>query len=441
MSTTVSTGSTGLRRHHIPGRFGAWMRCHLVALLVWLVVFVIGLQGLYDRLARGSLLTDLGSYNPWGLWVASYIWFIGLSAGAFLLSTLVYVFRIRRLERVAPLALFVSLVTLFMALLMIWFDIGHMARFWEVYLRPNFHSAMAWMVWLYTAYLLLLLAETYLVLRPRLVAQVGAAGLSGSIARLVAGRRTSLIDGERSRGQRAILILGALGIPLAIAFHGGVGALFATVDARAVWNSSLYPILFLVGALFSGGALFTGLVAFVWPSRDEDWRSIVRLLGSITLGLLLIEALLDWADLSVPLWYHIGIDVSALSYMLTGPFWWVFWIVQVGLGLAVPAGLLIWGRRSPQVVGAAGLLAAVVFIAARLDLILPGFVSPELVGLPNSYHDGRLLYHYFPTWSEWELVAFVIAVGVALFVIGIRLLPILSGTDAPALQTSEGDQL
>jgi molybdopterin-containing oxidoreductase family membrane subunit len=408
---------------------------------VWLVVFVIGLQGAYDRLASGSQQTDLGSYNPWGLWVSSYIWFIGLSAGSFLLSTLVYVFRIRQLERVAPLALFVALVTLFMALLMIWFDIGHMDRFLEVYLRPQFNSAMAWMVWLYTAYFLLLIAETYLVLRPRLVEQRNAPGLSGWIARvLVAGRRTPLTEQERRSGQRVILILGAVGIPLAIAFHGGVGALFATVDARDVWHSALYPVLFLVGALFSGGALFTGLVAFVWPTRDAQWQSTVRLLGWITLGLLALEALLEWADLSVPLWYRIGTDVSALTYMLTGPFWWVFWIVQIGLGLVVPAVLLIWGRRSPYVVGAAGLLAGVVFLAARLNLVLPGFVTPELQGLQLSYHDGRLLYQYIPTWPEWELVAFVIAVGVAAFAIGMRLLPILSGTDTTTSQSTEGDQ-
>ncbi len=436
MGATIPTALPRSR----PRGFGGWTRWQLAALLVWLVVFVVGLQGVSDRLASGSQQTDLGSYNPWGLWVSSYIWFIGLSAGSFLLSTLVYVFRIRQLERVAPLALFVALVTLFMALLMIWFDIGHMDRFLEVYLRPQFNSAMAWMVWLYTTYFLLLIVETYLVLRPRLVAQAQAPGLSGSLARvLVAGRRTPLTDGERAGGQRAILILGAVGIPLAVAFHGGVGALFATVDARDVWHSALYPILFLVGALFSGGALFTGLVAFVWPSRDEHWRSTVRLLGWITLGLLLLEALLDWADLSVPLWYRIGTDVSALEYLLTGPFWWVFWIVQVGLGLVVPAALLVWGRRSPQVIGAAGLLAGVVFLGARLNLVLPGFVSPELQGLQLSYHDGRLLYQYVPTWPEWELVAFVIAVGVALFAIGIWLLPILSGTDIPAPQTSEGD--
>ena len=126
---------------------------------LWLVIAVLGAIGIGERIVLGDRLGFDGSYIPWGMWVAAYIFFIGLSAGAFLLSSMVYVFGFRQFEQIGPLALFTAAVTLAMALISILFDLGHMERFWEVFVRPQFHSMMAWMVWLYTSYFLLLLGR------------------------------------------------------------------------------------------------------------------------------------------------------------------------------------------------------------------------------------------------------------------------------------------
>src|SRR3989338_8347994 len=126
---------------------------------VWLIFFGVGAVGIWQRLVYGHHLANYNSFVPWGLWVAAYIFFVGLSAGAFLLSSLVYVFKVKALEPIGRLSLVVAVITLFMALLSIWFDIGHMERFWYVFVRPSFGSMMAWMIWMYTAYFLLLLAE------------------------------------------------------------------------------------------------------------------------------------------------------------------------------------------------------------------------------------------------------------------------------------------
>jgi len=56
---------------------------------------VIGLIGLLDRFTSGHTHANYGSYVPWGLWVAGYIYLMGLSAGVFLMSSLVFVFRIK----------------------------------------------------------------------------------------------------------------------------------------------------------------------------------------------------------------------------------------------------------------------------------------------------------------------------------------------------------
>src|ERR1051325_3141204 len=138
------------------------------------IFFVLGLAGWADRLIYGHVHANYGSVVTWGLWVAAYIYFIGLSAGSFLISSLVYVFGLKRFERIGRLAVFSAIVTLFLALLSIWADLGHMGRAWHVVVYANFKSPMAWMIWLYSAYFALLLAEMWFLLRADLV--IGARG-------------------------------------------------------------------------------------------------------------------------------------------------------------------------------------------------------------------------------------------------------------------------
>jgi len=45
-----------------------------------------------------------------------------------------------------------------------------------------------------------------------------------------------------------------------------------------------------------------------------------------------------------------------LQLALFGPYWWVFWILQVGLGTVLPVLLLVLRPEDPWAVGWAGLL-------------------------------------------------------------------------------------
>jgi protein NrfD len=375
---------------------------------LWVVLAVIGGIGIIERLTTGHRLAAYTSYIPWGMWVAAYIYFIGLSAGAFLLSSLVYVFGVHKLERIAKLSLYVAAVTLVMALMTIWFDLGHLERFYYVFLRPQFHSMMAWMVWLYTAYFVLLLAELVFAVRRDVVAMP-----------------PSQIAGD----DKALRVLGAIGIPLAIAFHGGVGALFGTVAAREYWHSPLYPIIFLTGALLSGGALMTFIVAVFWPQKDAEWRDLVAFLGKIVLGLVLLDVIFEWAEYSIPMWYGIGSEYGLMRYVLFGPFWYVYWVFHIVLGVLVPVSLLARARSVAAVAAAAGLIFTT-FFAIRLDLVIPGLVAPELQGLQSAYLDpigSRLSYAYVPSFFEWQVLMGVLAVGIALFYLGYRYLPLIGG--------------
>ena len=392
---------------------------------VWFVLLVIGIVGVWSRLAHGHEAANYGSYVTWGLWVAGYIYFIGLSAGAFLISSLVYGFGVKKLEPIGKLALFTAVITLFMALFSIWFDLGHMGRFFFIFTRPNFSSMMAWMVWLYTAYFILLLAELWLALRPDLVRMAKEGGAGGTIARRLLFGRTEVSEERLARSRRRLRVLALIGIPLAIAFHGGVGALFGTVVARPYWHTPLYPILFLTGALVSGGALLIAIVAFFWPTRDAVYHETLRFLGRIVLGLLAFDLLLEFAEYTIPMWYGIGPEHELLKAVLFGRFWWMFWGLHILLGSAIPLYLLLSRGDSPRAVGWAGALIALTFMAVRLNIVVPGLIEPQLRGLEHAYRDARLTFAYVPSLMEWEVSVFIVALGAALFYLGYRYLPLV----------------
>ena len=362
----------------------------------WILVAAglgIGSIGVIDRLLYGHIHAAYGSIIPWGLWVALYIYFVGLSAGAFLVSSLVYVFRIKQFEPLGRLSVFTALITLLVALLFIWFDLGHMERAWRVLLTPNFHSMMAWMVWLYTAYFILLLLEAYF---------------------LVFAKNMTMVR-----------ILGTIGVPLAIMFHGGVGALFGVIAARPYWHSGMYPIIFLVSALASGGALITAISLFV----HDGWRKYqdaILSVGRLVLCFLLVDILFNISEILVGLYGAIPHHVNPYLTVMKGPFWWVFWYVQLGIGMVVPVILLSLPSIRATKIGLATAVICILFgfIGVRLNIVIPALAAEEITGLVSAYRSARLSTYYFPSLMEWLVSIFICSLGMLLFVLGQKFFPL-----------------
>src|SRR4030043_1537382 len=106
---------------------------------------VIGSWGLIKFFVYGKSTLALGSYIPWGLWVALYTFFLGLTAGAFLITILTYVFRIKIFSGIGPLSAFTVVVTILAEMIIITLDIGHPMRLYRLFITPGFKSMIFWM--------------------------------------------------------------------------------------------------------------------------------------------------------------------------------------------------------------------------------------------------------------------------------------------------------
>lgn len=392
--------------------------------IIGLIMTVIGLVGWGDRFMYGHLHANYGSIVTWGLWIAVYIYFIGLSAGAFLISSLVYVFNLKQFEKIGRVALYTAVVTLILALLSVVADLGHMGRSWYVMVFPNFKSPMAWMIWLYSAYFTLLCFELWFVLRADFIRLKDEPGFRGKLYGFLTFGSHDVSSATIERDRKKVKILATIGVPLAIVFNGGGGALFGIVAARPHWHSGLFPILSLLSALVSGGALLI-VIAANFKDGWEKNKDTVLLLGKMVLGLLLLDVLFQFSEILVAFRGGIPGHSAGFELEMFGHYWWVFWGVQVVLSTLLPVYLLSSAgtRNSLRMVTLAGLLIAIGFIGTRLNIVIPGLAVEEIKGISHAIASSRLSADYFPSVTEFLLTVGVFGIGLLLFGFGENYLP------------------
>lgn len=368
--------------------------------LIWIlgvIALIVGAAGMLDRLRFGLAPTALSSYVPWGLWVGFYDYLVWLEVGSLLLfSGLVYIAHNESLAKIKPLVLFTGFVVLLMALILVAMDLGHFERFWHVYVYADFGSMITWMVWLHTAYLILLVVELVLALR--------------------------------GTGKGLLRVLGLISLPLGLMLILVSGSIFGVVAARPLWNTSNLPLMFFISALAAGASLLLLLVTVFWADKKSDeYARLTQRLAQIA-GWLLLGGTFVAGVLAFTILYQGGGNpqrAAALQLILTGPFWWSFWIVHILLGVIVPVVIYFIFYRNRWLLTLGAALSVITFVAVTLNIVIPVLATPELEGLAEAYHHQKLSLNYVPNLTEWLVVIFIFGFGALLYGLGLRFLPVL----------------
>ncbi|HRJ58801.1 MAG TPA: polysulfide reductase NrfD [Anaerolineales bacterium] len=365
---------------------------------VGILALLIGGIGMYQRFTEGLRPTALGSFVPWGLWVATYEYFVWLEIGSLVVFTLmVYVFKINPILHKMALTLYLTaLAILAMALILIGLDLGHPFRFWHVMVWPQWNSLLAWMIWAHMIYMVVLVGKLL----------IEAYGKSAGLKKLG-------------------IWLSYISIPLGIALVAIAGSVFSVVVGRPAWQGNGLPLYFLVSSLVVGTGLLTFLFVWFYPNKEEqEYIDTVRWMGKLLLGLLTVGLTAAALGGMVLLYPGIPAQAEALKTALFGPLWWLYWVLHIGVGVIIPIFLLLARTPSPKQIGvAAGLLIAT-FIAVPLNIVVPaqtviGIIEADLV---NSFFGPTLNAGYFPTSSEWLVTLFALAFGFLVFLFGFTVL-------------------
>lgn len=336
-----------------------------------------------------------GSYVPWGLWVALYFHGVGIAGGVFVVGAIGYLLRLPGLVNRLPVVLWTSAAALITGLIAVGLDLGRPSRASFMFLTPNFTSMMAFNSWMYMVFL---------------------ATLAGCF---VLHRRASTATPQVDRTGWLVPLL-YFGIVLGVAFPSQSGVFFGVVEAKPFWSSALLPVIFLTSAVAGGASVLLLLLTFLPSVPETPEGRTFGFLRWTTIGSVVTYFALEFGKMSIALWAPASNAREPVELILTGPFWWVFWLVHVGGGLLALA--LLWRGRSHAVIGTGAFLVALTFVAARLNVLIPGQSFSELKGLGAAFTHSKLTFYYQATVTEYLVALFIGSVGVGLMYVGLRLL-------------------
>lgn len=414
MSTIVKNSEQIKRQLSRTSPFFKWW----ISILI--VLFALGGYFIVERLIVGLTTTNLSSITPWGAWIAFYIFFVGLSAGSFLLSTMIFVFGMKQYDKVGKMALFTAIICMIVALTFVLMDLGRPERAFSALLHWNVTSILAWEMRFYVVYITLLVTELYIAMRADLVRIRTTNSIKGLVARLITFKNATVNEYTEKRDDKWMKILGIIGIPLAIlGVHGGTGAIFAVVSARPAWNSGIFPIIFVVSAMVSGTALLLAIYIFrSFVLKQTIDKQMVIGLAKMMVAFLFIDLLLQFYDYLVGLYSLADSHLLSLQTMMRSSYSWTFWGVQMFLGALIPIVIVFWKKTSENIVALfiAAVLVVIGIIGVRFNIVVPSQIVPIMEGMPMG--------DYYPTFREWMVSVGTVAMGLLIFSMGDFLLPL-----------------
>lgn len=375
--------------------FYAWMTL-LTALAL------VGANAWAQQVQQGMAVTGMSDHVSWGLYIANFVFMVGLAAGAVMMVIPAYLYRDKDMHDVVIFGELVAVAALVMALAFVLVDMGRPDRFWHMIPglgRFNWPmSLLTWDVLVLGGYLLLNLhISGYLVY-------------------------TRFLGQTPNRSWYIPFVM--LSIVWAISIHSVTAFLFSGLGGRPFWNSALLAPRFINSAFISGPAFIIILLMVlhrVTPLRigDGPTRTLVKILRVTTivnLFMLISELFTEF--------YAGGSHVASARYLFVGahghdalvPWIWT----SIGLNTAACLALL-----TPDVVKKRRLLLLAcvatflgVWIEKGMGLIVPAFV-------PSTLHE---IVEYHPTLIEWRVTVGIWAAGLMLLTLGVKTaIPVLGG--------------
>jgi len=260
----------------------------------------------------GQIIANVYHHEYWGFPIALYFWLVGGSAGSFVISSLGWVFGVKKYK---PIAFFASNFATFLLLIvpiLLIIDLGKPYRFFHILMVTSFSHWSAPMVW-----------GSFFI-------------LSYPVGMMVYSYFVYKKDPKWAR------IFGILAVILAICTHWYTGVVIQLNPSRIPNHDSAAPILFLTGAYVSGIGL---LIVCMWLRNKFARREIVpeELLISMS-RLMLYGIVFDMFLLLndfLQATYGTGEDHTMMYDVLLGVFRWPYLYLELVWGLWIPLAILI----------------------------------------------------------------------------------------------------
>lgn len=375
-STTDKITSDLLRPIRLTKGFMAWMGFLGVSLVVCLGAYVI-------QLKDGLVVTGLGDYVSWGMYISNFVFFVATSLIGMLISAVLGLSGAKWASPLARIAEIIALAFAAVAGLVIVSDMGHPERLLNVFIHGRIQSPILWDVTVVTIYVLISALFLYIPLIPDLKICHDKLDklppFARNIYKVLSLNWTGSHEQEKIVKQltRAIAIFI---IPVALAIHTVTSWLFASTS-RIGWDSSIFGPYFVTGAFVSGSAAV--IIAMYFYRKNyklEDYITLSHFdkMGKLLVLVSLVYLYFNLNEYMVPAYKMKKFDAIHLQSLFAGTHALMFWSVQI-FGLILPIILLVFNRMRkplPMLVIASFVLVGAWF--KRYIIVVPTMEHPFL---------------------------------------------------------------
>ncbi len=370
------------------------------------VLVAAGLALWAVQLTGGMVQTAMRNLDSWGLYITMFMFFVGLSAGGLIISSVPKAFGIRGFGGISKVAVMSSIAATVAAIGFVVVDLGQPLRVWELFAYSNLGSPLMWDIIVLATYLILSCAYLW--------AQV----------RAEAGKVSST----------ALRVISVVALVCAVLVHSVTAWIFGLQQSHEMWHTALLAPWFVSSALVCG----TGLVTLVCMALSragylelsrESLVKLVKLLGAFVV----VDLYFFGCDLLTEA-FPGGEGLAVVEMLVSGPLAPFFW-GEVVLCVAAAVVCFTPSLRTTPLLVAASAAAILAILCKRVQLLvggfqlanvdLPGAVTPMTLtnweaGLQGAYQ-GLV---YWPAPLEWGVALGVVALAVLVFLLGLKFLPL-----------------
>ncbi len=370
------------------------------------VLTVAGLALWAMQLTGGMVQTAMRNLDSWGLYITMFMFFVGLSAGGLIISSVPKAFGIKGFGGVSKVAVMSSIAATVAAIGFVVVDLGQPLRVWELFAYSNLGSPLMWDI---------IVLATYLVL---------------SCAYLWAQ-----VQAERGKvSSTALRVISVVALVCAVLVHSVTAWIFGLQQGREMWHTALLAPWFVSSALVCG----TGLVICVAAAlrragylalEQAQLARLAKLLGAFVV----VDLYFFGCDLLTEA-FPGGEGLAVVEMLVSGPLAPFFW-GEVVLCVAAAVVCFTPSLRTTPLLVAASVAAIVAILCKRVQLLvggfqlanvdLPGAVTPmTLTNWEASLQGAYQGLVYWPAPLEWGVALGVVALAVLVFLLGLKFLPL-----------------
>lgn len=398
--------------------------------LIWVAILVanclLGMYAYYTQLRDGLVVTAMGDYVSWGIYISNFVFFVAISLVGSLITA---IFRLANIQWSTPLtriAEIIAVSAIFFASLIIIVDMGRPERLINLFFHPRLQSPIIWDVVVIATYFLISILLLYLPLLPDLKIMIKNQDSKNKWQLKMYKFLGSFWKGsedQKKLNSRSIMILCIMIIPVAFCIHTVTSWLFATTY-RPGWDSTNFGAYFVSGAFLVGsGAVVTAMYVFRKVYKLEAYITDMHFdrMGKAVVLLALLYLYFNINEYLVPAFKMKKPEEVHLNELFTGHYAPMFWFA-IFVGMLIPIAILLTKKgRKPHMVFIAGLMVVVGAWFKRYLIVTPTLLHPFL---PMKDVPDKFL-NYFPSWQEWAIASGSLAGALLIITIFARLFPII----------------